>query len=109
MMPRAADAKRRRSCLKWRMAVDHTDADLAALAVEVGRALLGARLVLVAAESCTGGWVGRVVTSVSGSSGWFDRGFITYSEDAKREMLGVPADMLQRHGAVSEPTVRAMA
>lgn len=64
---------------------------------------------LTTAESCTGGWVARVLTSVPGSSNWFERGFVTYSNMAKTEMLDVPADILARHGAVSEPTVRAMA
>ncbi len=75
---------------------------------------LGERLkekgwMLATAESCTGGWVAQTVTSVSGSSEWFDRGFVTYSNDAKREMIGVRTETLDRHGAVSEETVRAMA
>ena len=65
--------------------------------------------VLVTAESCTGGWAAQVVTSVAGSSAWFDRGFVTYSNDAKRELLGVRAETLSRHGAVSEETAREMA
>ncbi|MFL6712214.1 MAG: CinA family protein, partial [Sulfurifustis sp.] len=91
------------------MAAELTDAELTALAAELGRALMDAGLTLATAESCTGGWVGRVVTSVSGSSSWYERGFITYSEDAKQELLGVPALTLRQHGAVSEPTARAMA
>lgn len=67
----------------------------------------GRRLAL--AESCTGGWVARVVTAIAGSSGWFERGFVTYSNEAKQEMLGVAAATINRHGAVSEPTARAMA
>lgn len=86
-----------------------TDAALNALATELGQALTHARQMLATAESCTGGWIGRVVTSVSGSSTWYERGFITYSEDAKQELLGVPAATLRQHGAVSEPTARAMA
>ena len=75
---------------------------------------LGARLLergewLVTAESCTGGWVAQTVTAIAGSSGWFDRGFVTYSNAAKRDMLGVPETTLDRHGAVSEATARAMA
>ena len=66
-------------------------------------------MMLATAESCTGGWAAQVVTSVSGSSEWFDRGFVTYSNDAKQEMLGVSASTLERHGAVSEETARAMA
>ena len=75
---------------------------------------LGARLLergewLVTAESCTGGWVAQTVTAIAGSSAWFDRGFVTYSNAAKRDMLGVPETTLDRHGAVSEATARAMA
>jgi nicotinamide-nucleotide amidase len=91
------------------MHVNPNDTDLTAIALEVGHALERAGLMLATAESCTGGWVGRVVTSVSGSSAWFERGFITYGEIAKQEMLGVPAEILKQHGAVSEPTARAMA
>lgn len=77
-------------------------------------ALLGKRLVargewLVAAESCTGGWVAQSVTAVAGSSAWFDRGFVTYSNAAKVDMLGVPQITIDRHGAVSEAVARAMA
>lgn len=61
------------------------------------------------AESCTGGWVAQVVTSVAGSSDWFERGFVTYSNDAKREVLGVSGETLKRRGAVSEETAREMA
>jgi nicotinamide-nucleotide amidase len=64
---------------------------------------------LVTAESCTGGWVSAVVTSVSGSSRWFERGFVTYSDVAKRQMLGVNKKTLRKHGAVSEETAREMA
>lgn len=79
------------------------------LAEQVGAALKIRAMRLATAESCTGGWVGEAVTAVPGSSDWFDRGFITYSNEAKREMLGVAAATLERHGAVSEPTVREMA
>jgi nicotinamide-nucleotide amidase len=64
---------------------------------------------LATAESCTGGWVAEAVTSVAGSSGWFERGFVTYSNAAKRENLGVSRRTLLRHGAVSEQTAREMA
>ena len=64
---------------------------------------------LATAESCTGGWVAKCVTDVAGSSTWFDRGFVTYSNAAKREMLGVREGTLERHGAVSEQTVSEMA
>jgi nicotinamide-nucleotide amidase len=82
---------------------------LDALAQRVGARLKEKGLVLATAESCTGGWVAQVVTSVSGSSEWFDRGFVTYSNDAKREMIGVGVETLDRHGAVSEETAREMA
>ncbi len=79
------------------------------LAVRLGQRLKAAGALLVTAESCTGGWVAQAVTSVSGSSAWFERGFVTYSNAAKEELLGVPRATLERHGAVSEETARAMA
>src|SRR3990170_5584893 len=79
------------------------------LARQVGQALKRHGLMLATAESCTGGWVAQAVTSVSGSSEWFDRGFVTYSNQAKCEMLGVRPETLAAHGAVSEPTAREMA
>jgi nicotinamide-nucleotide amidase len=75
----------------------------------VGERLKSAGATLVTAESCTGGWVAQTLTSVAGSSDWFERGFVTYSDDAKREMLGVRPETLSRHGAVSEETAREMA
>ena len=85
------------------------DEELERLAADVGFALQSAGLRLVTAESCTGGWVGEAVTAIAGSSDWFDRGFITYSNAAKREVLGVAAATLSQHGAVSEETAREMA
>ncbi len=75
---------------------------------------LGERLrargwLLATAESCTGGGIAAAVTDVGGSSAWFDRGFVTYSNEAKQAMLDVPAAILAAHGAVSEATARAMA
>jgi nicotinamide-nucleotide amidase len=64
---------------------------------------------LVTAESCTGGLIAAACTAIAGSSDWFDRGVVTYSNDAKTDLLGVPAATLRRHGAVSEPVARAMA
>ena len=64
---------------------------------------------LATAESCTGGMIAAACTDLAGSSQWFDRGFVTYSNEAKTEMLGVPAEMIAKHGAVSEEVVRAMA
>ena len=82
---------------------------LTTLAAQVGARLKARDLVLATAESCTGGWVAQAITSVSGSSDWFDRGFVTYSDTAKREMLGVRTETLARFGAVSEETAREMA
>ena len=79
------------------------------LAKRVGKRLKSSRAMLVTAESCTGGWVAQAVTSVAGSSDWFERGFVTYSDDSKQELLGVRRDTLARHGAVSEETAREMA
>jgi nicotinamide-nucleotide amidase len=61
------------------------------------------------AESCTGGLVSATLTELAGSSNWFDRGYITYSNQAKTECLGVPAELIESHGAVSEPVAKAMA
>jgi nicotinamide-nucleotide amidase len=79
------------------------------LAQKLGERLKAAKALLVTAESCTGGWVAQVVTSVAGSSEWFERGFVTYSNAAKQELLGVRAETLRQHGAVSEETAREMA
>ena len=84
-------------------------AALEVLATRVGQRLLAAGQKLATAESCTGGWVAQCLTAVAGSSDWFDRGFVTYSNEAKEEMLGVSPEMLIAHGAVSEPTAVAMA
>jgi nicotinamide-nucleotide amidase len=90
------------------MRVDLTDSGLYALAEQVGGALKSRALMLVTAESCTGGWVGEAVTMVPGSSDWYERGFITYTYISKREMLGVKVETLEQHGAVSEQTVKEM-
>jgi len=66
-------------------------------------------LLLTTAESCTGGMIAAACTDLAGSSAWFDRGFITYSNDAKTQMLGVSSSMIRRHGAVSEDVAHAMA
>jgi nicotinamide-nucleotide amidase len=79
------------------------------LAEEVGTALKARKLMLVTAESCTGGWVAEAVTMVAGSSDWFERGFVTYTYISKREMLGVRESTLEKHGAVAEEVVREMA
>ena len=85
------------------------DATLYDLAERVGRALHARNLMLVTAESCTGGWIAEAVTMISGSSAWFERGFVTYTYISKREMLGVSAKTLELQGAVSERCVREMA
>jgi nicotinamide-nucleotide amidase len=79
------------------------------LAKKLGERLKAGKSMLVTAESCTGGWVSQAVTAVAGSSDWFERGFVTYSNAAKQELLGVRAETLARHGAVSEQTAREMA
>ena len=72
--------------------------------------LLAARgWMLATAESCTGGLIAGACTDLAGSSAWFERGFVTYSNAAKTELLGVPAELIAAHGAVSEPVARAMA
>lgn len=83
--------------------------DLIHLSTQVGHALRQNSQLLTTAESCTGGYLADVVTSVSGSSKWFDRGFVPYSEKAKQQMLGVSPEILAAHGTVSEAVVCAMA
>jgi len=82
---------------------------ISARVVAMAGHLLARGETLACAESCTGGWVAKVCTDLPGSSGWFERGFVTYSDVAKREMLGVSAATLEEHGAVSEAIVREMA
>jgi nicotinamide-nucleotide amidase len=86
-----------------------TEQNLYALAVQVGSVLRVRNQMLTTAESCTGGWIGKVITDVAGSSGWFDRGFVTYSNTAKIELLGVRESTLISHSAVSAETVTEMA
>ncbi|MDA0149995.1 nicotinamide-nucleotide amidase [Vibrio sp. LaRot3] len=78
------------------------------LSQQVGESLLRNRQVLTTAESCTGGGVATAMTDIAGSSAWFDRAFVTYSNEAKMEMLGVKFTTLEEHGAVSEATVVEM-
>lgn len=85
------------------------DAEQLALAEDVLARCRASGLRIVTAESCTGGLIGGCLTAVPGSSDVFDRGFVTYSNTAKTAMLGVPADLLRREGAVSEPVAIAMA
>ncbi|HEY8887011.1 MAG TPA: nicotinamide-nucleotide amidase [Gallionella sp.] len=78
------------------------------LAAQVGTLLKSHGMMLAAAESCTGGGVAQAITGVAGSSAWFERGFVTYSNLSKQQMLGVREATLRQHGAVSEMTVREM-
>ena len=82
---------------------------LTTLATLAGARLKARALMLATAESCTGGGIAHAVTAIAGSSAWFDRGFVTYSNEAKQDMLGVAASTLAAHGAVSEPVAREMA
>ena len=86
-----------------------SDFALAELALNVGRSLRRAGLSIATAESCTGGLIAKCLTDIAGSSDYFERGWVTYSNAAKRTELGVPATLLERHGAVSEETALAMA
>ena len=78
------------------------------LAREVGDTLLLNHLVLTTVESCTGGWVAEAITSIAGSSSWFERGFVTYSNEAKQELVGVRKETLLQYGAVSREVAREM-
>lgn len=86
-----------------------TDNELALLAARLGEAMLQKGLTIAAAESCTGGYVCKLITDVPGSSRWFDSGYVTYSNEAKQRQLGVALATLTGHGAVSEQTVIEMA
>lgn len=79
------------------------------MALRVAERLTGLKWMLSTAESCTGGMIAAHCTDLAGSSAWFDRGFITYSNEAKAQMLGVPNELIAIHGAVSEPVALAMA
>lgn len=83
--------------------------NLTTLAARLGEIALAKKAVFAGAESCTGGLVAGAITAVSGSSQWFDRGWVTYSNEAKQALLGVSADTLTRFGAVSEETAQEMA
>lgn len=85
------------------------DRELARLARAAGASLNRHGVMLATAESCTGGWVAQVVTSIAGSSEWFERGFVSYTTLSKRELLDVQTETLAHSGAVSEATARAMA
>jgi len=85
------------------------DKEIFDLSEELGRELKAHEAVVATAESCTGGWISQALTMVPGSSAWFERGFVTYTNRSKQEMLGVRSSTLERDGAVSEITVREMA
>ncbi len=82
--------------------------ELEKLAVEVGETLQRRGWTVATAESCTGGWIAKCLTDIAGSSAWFERGFVTYRNAAKQELLGVDRTVLDTEGAVSEATVAAM-
>lgn len=86
-----------------------TDSELQTLAAKVGARLLDGEQRLVSAESCTGGWLGKVLTDIPGSSAWYLGGVVSYSNKLKQSLLGVLPSTLARHGAVSEATAREMA
>ena len=79
------------------------------LCEQLASTLLARGWMMATAESCTGGMIAARCTDLSGSSQWFERGFVTYSNAAKSELLGIPAELIAQHGAVSEPVARAMA
>ena len=91
------------------MAMPVDDHGLRERAVRLAEKLLSRRRTVATAESCTGGWIAKVITDLPGSSDWFGYGVVSYSNPAKQELLGVPATLLIEHGAVSEPVVIAMA
>ncbi len=82
--------------------------DIEESVARLGATLAAAGLTVSTAESCTGGGVAQALTAIAGSSAWFDRGFVTYSNVSKTEMLGVPPQLIEQQGAVSEAVVRAM-
>jgi nicotinamide-nucleotide amidase len=84
------------------------DQELYALSKRVGEALLAKQQKVVTAESCTGGWIAKCITDVAGSSEWFDCGFVTYTNEAKQQVLNVPEQVLADYGAVSEQVVKEM-
>lgn len=86
-----------------------TDDQLNQLSAAVGHLLQRNNATVTAAESCTGGWVCKVLTDIAGSSAWFHRGFVTYSNDAKQQLIGVSGESLAQWGAVSEQVVHEMA
>jgi nicotinamide-nucleotide amidase len=89
--------------------IDVSDSALYALAARAGALLLAGRRRIATAESCTGGWVAKCLTDVPGSSQWFERGYVTYSNLAKEQSIGVAPEVIETFGAVSRPTAEQMA
>lgn len=85
------------------------DREMMQLSQQLGETLRQFGATVTTAESCTGGWIAKAITDIAGSSAWFERGFVTYSNEAKQQMIGVDGATLEAHGAVSEPVVRQMA
>lgn len=85
------------------------DREMMQLSQQLGETLRQLGATVTTAESCTGGWIAKAITDIAGSSAWFERGFVTYSNEAKQQMIGVDGATLEAHGAVSEPVVRQMA
>lgn len=83
--------------------------EMTRLSIEVGKALIEKKSTITTAESCTGGWIAKVITDIAGSSDYYHRGFVTYSNEAKHEMIGVDEQTLIKYGAVSEEVVLQMA
>ncbi len=91
------------------MTLQHNAFSLSDVCADLAHVLLAQKLSICSAESCTGGMISATCTDLPGSSLWFERGFVTYSNAAKTDMLGVPASLIETHGAVSEEVARAMA
>jgi len=89
--------------------IDNASMDTPALVALLAQILRERQWMMATAESCTGGLIAGACTDLAGSSDWFERGFVTYSNEAKTELLGVDAGLIAAHGAVSEPVARAMA
>ncbi|WP_193016348.1 nicotinamide-nucleotide amidase [Proteus sp. FME41] len=83
--------------------------EMTRLSIEMGNALIKKGCTITTAESCTGGWIAKIITDIAGSSDYYHRGFVTYSNEAKHEMIGVDEQTLAKFGAVSEEVVLQMA
>lgn len=95
--------------MKEKAMLNESSCSIEELVQQLAAKLIEKGWMLATAESCTGGMIAAACTDLAGSSQWFDRGFVTYSNEAKTEMLGVHAELIEKHGAVSEEVVRAMA